>query len=553
MVSIGRLDAEITADSSRFRGELQRAEAEVGGLERALGSFGGSLGGLATAAAGVGAAIGGMATAAVAAVNRLEELSVVVGGEQSIARAFGLTRQEYVALATAIAATGQEREEVRDLLGDLQELAGLAARPGASEAPLLREIGIDASFAAQASEDLIGAFRVFLGQIAELDRVAARGLLSEAVGADASRRFLEVAAARDQLEASLGRQTGTIASDAAATSLVGFGQAVREARQAVKESAVEFLSATGALEDMTQAVQSTTSSLAGASTSTGGSVGVFSAITGRDLVEFISRLALTGRVPSRPDAGVAGTISVEAEEFQAAVQAFKLELEHLPPLIGDYALDAGAQLVDSTETVLELLRQSIERRAEEASRTLEAVEVDLGRALRVEPETRIPRAPQDQELFDEILERERELASVQQTRVAALTVAFSSFFSEALGGIDDLGDAFEAFVESLAASLLSQAAGDLASSIIGGFGGGRYHGGPVSAGILYETHGLGQREFFVPASDGNIVTGGTSVTINVAPGVTETEVRRFLVEEGTPLIRAAVSDGLQDYELEGQI
>jgi len=33
-------------------------------------------------------------------------------------------------------------------------------------------------------------------------------------------------------------------------------------------------------------------------------------------------------------------------------------------------------------------------------------------------------------------------------------------------------------------------------------------GGPVRAGGLYETHGLGRREFFVPATDGAIVTRG---------------------------------------------
>jgi len=37
---------------------------------------------------------------------------------------------------------------------------------------------------------------------------------------------------------------------------------------------------------------------------------------------------------------------------------------------------------------------------------------------------------------------------------------------------------------------------------------GRRMGGPVQAGGLYETHGLGQREFFVPATDGAIVTRG---------------------------------------------
>jgi len=33
-------------------------------------------------------------------------------------------------------------------------------------------------------------------------------------------------------------------------------------------------------------------------------------------------------------------------------------------------------------------------------------------------------------------------------------------------------------------------------------------GGPVEGGRLYRTHGLGQREFFRPSMDGQIVTAG---------------------------------------------
>jgi hypothetical protein len=37
---------------------------------------------------------------------------------------------------------------------------------------------------------------------------------------------------------------------------------------------------------------------------------------------------------------------------------------------------------------------------------------------------------------------------------------------------------------------------------------GRRRGGKVGAGELYETHGLGNREFFVPGVDGSIMTEG---------------------------------------------
>jgi hypothetical protein len=40
-----------------------------------------------------------------------------------------------------------------------------------------------------------------------------------------------------------------------------------------------------------------------------------------------------------------------------------------------------------------------------------------------------------------------------------------------------------------------------------GFVPGRRSGGPVEGGRLYETHGLGTREFFVPRADGAIATG----------------------------------------------
>ncbi len=48
------------------------------------------------------------------------------------------------------------------------------------------------------------------------------------------------------------------------------------------------------------------------------------------------------------------------------------------------------------------------------------------------------------------------------------------------------------------------------------FGGPRQFGGPVSAGTLFETHGLGRREFFVPNVDGAILPGADIPNVDMA-------------------------------------
>lgn len=79
------------------------------------------------------------------------------------------------------------------------------------------------------------------------------------------------------------------------------------------------------------------------------------------------------------------------------------------------------------------------------------------------------------------------------------------------------------FTGALLRGLLSGLGGAVAGSIPGAFSGGginlggtfgppgylpgRQWGGPVSAGQMYETHGLNKREFFMPNTSGQIVTG----------------------------------------------
>ena len=82
----------------------------------------------------------------------------------------------------------------------------------------------------------------------------------------------------------------------------------------------------------------------------------------------------------------------------------------------------------------------------------------------------------------------------------------------------------------------------LAIQQVGGFGGGvfggliqgltgaptRQSGGPVQAGRLYETHGLGQREFFIPSTSGVIKTQPQmNATMNADVSGVEARIERL--------------------------
>lgn len=63
-------------------------------------------------------------------------------------------------------------------------------------------------------------------------------------------------------------------------------------------------------------------------------------------------------------------------------------------------------------------------------------------------------------------------------------------------------------------------------------GGGLQHGGPARAGMLYETHGLGKREWFIPSTNGQVVTreqmqGNTTViNFNYTPRAADNYVQK---------------------------
>jgi hypothetical protein len=54
---------------------------------------------------------------------------------------------------------------------------------------------------------------------------------------------------------------------------------------------------------------------------------------------------------------------------------------------------------------------------------------------------------------------------------------------------------------------------------------GRRRGGPVTAGRLYETHGLGQREYFLPERNGAIVTADHMRAMDRSRGGQRVDVR----------------------------
>jgi len=102
----------------------------------------------------------------------------------------------------------------------------------------------------------------------------------------------------------------------------------------------------------------------------------------------------------------------------------------------------------------------------------------------------------------------------------ALTSEAQRFSDTLVGGMlrgqsaaESLSNTLDTVLSQLASSafssLLSMAFGGPAVGILGGlFGGGRRFGGSVQGGRLYETHGLGQREFFIPQVSGDVVTAG---------------------------------------------
>jgi hypothetical protein len=113
--------------------------------------------------------------------------------------------------------------------------------------------------------------------------------------------------------------------------------------------------------------------------------------------------------------------------------------------------------------------------------------------------------------------------ALQEAVVGGL-VGFEDAILSIVDGTKSAKEAFHDMANAIIADLIRIAirqsiTGPIASLLGGLFGGGgvgapmnilpgRRSGGPVEAGQMYETHGLGNREFFVPDQSGSIVTKG---------------------------------------------
>ena len=670
MVEVGRIEATVTADSRQFVAGMRRAEQATMGIQ---GQLSATRAGFVKLAGSIGAAVTGISTIANAvgrATSALVALEESIAIEASIARGLGLAREEYTRLALALQATGQDRDEIRDILSDFQEVVGLLVQGEEKEIQLLRQLGLDASIATRSVDDLGGAFRQFLDAVSRYNRVEARGILSLLVGADASRRIGELIAAREQFEAAAGRaETLPVASDQAVRELTEFAQAVREARQAATEASVQVLSSTGILDAFVETIRNTGGQLSRAATSLSAAAAAFESLSGRNIGEVLAAFGTGGvrgltRLLATP---TDREQDVVAERQLQDIAASLRELERLSAergvTVGSHALELqfadltrallerqsqgadvavapgllplferfsswltdvetnGVGLAEAfrrlTETSLETenrlaaaesagpqeqrvaaavpswvenrmaaievavvsLQSPLERQVEaiRESRALEVQReiareiVDLGRimpevirdqtpllerqAIDLDNTARLildvlPRlaaaglaTPEKLDELSRLLQgqpaaagvqdqaaraieatraqtiaQEQDLATAEQQRVQTLSTAFSAFFAQAQNDISDLRSAFQAFVQSLANALLSQYTAQLAASLIGGATGGRQAGGPVEAGRLYQTHGLGRTEFFLPARDGEIVVGqpAAAPTVNIA-------------------------------------
>ena len=178
------------------------------------------------------------------AIQRLNMVSEELAQSQSIARSFNLSRESYERFALAVSASIGDIGEARDLLGDFQESVSLLARGEERELELFRELGFDIEFAEQAQRNLTGSFDEFVSRIAELDQVAARGVLTELVGADASRNILQLAQSYGTFAEALGRPL-IFATDEAIESLNNLRVASEAAGVQLRESIVQALSDSG--------------------------------------------------------------------------------------------------------------------------------------------------------------------------------------------------------------------------------------------------------------------------------------------------------------------
>jgi hypothetical protein len=182
-------------------------------------------------------------------------------------------------------------------------------------------------------------------------------------------------------------------------------------------------------------------------------------------------------------------------------------------LMPEARVDVPEQLPPDRMTLLERISRDLGqddfnsiRRINDALRNLE---VRFRDAVSDEQRQRIRRLREElQGLRQDMKAAGEEGVNLQQIGVT-MGRAIGSALMDAENAAEKLGQA----LAGIAVRLILQAAGGPAGGLAGGllqglFSGApsRQAGGPVEGGQVYETHGLGEREYFVPSMDGAIVT-----------------------------------------------
>ena len=191
------------------------------------------------------------------AIQRLNMVSEELAQSQAIARGFNLSRESYERFALSVSSSLGDIGEARDLLSDFQEAVSLLGRGEEREVELFRELGFDIEFAKQAQEDLTGSFDIFLQRIRQLDQVAARGVLTELIGGDASRQVNQLAQSYGRFADALGRPL-VFATDDAVDSLNNLRVASEAAGTQLRESIVQALGDSGLSDALAELITDVT-------------------------------------------------------------------------------------------------------------------------------------------------------------------------------------------------------------------------------------------------------------------------------------------------------
>lgn len=250
--------------------------------------------------------------------------------------------------------------------------------------------------------------------------------------------------------------------------------------------------------------------------------------------------ALTGQIKTESDSfiGALTGMGVKVEDTREKIKALDTEAKKTRLSIPD-ADSAKRQLEENKRAAEELRREQEElRRVFEDTRTpMEALNIEFARLAELSNQgldfdTYARAIFKAQEAADDSAESlrqmSREAALARQSIVDSLG---DSLYQAMTGTFESTEDAFEDMLKRMAAKALAAgivgalagagtstgAWGGFVSGVAGAFGGGRAHGGDVSAGRAYL---VGERgpEIIAPGQSGTVIPnhrlGGASVTVN---------------------------------------